>query len=323
MTDISARLALPYLQPNQAQKHVTHNEALSRLDVLVQLTLETLGATTPPGSPVEGAVYGLGAAPTGAWAGQPGALAARIDGAWLYFVPQAGWRAWSKAEAALFVYTGGDWANVSGAVDFDNLDGVGIGTSSDPINRLAVSSEATLLNNAGAGHQLKLNKAAAGDTASLLYQTGFSGRAEMGLAGNDDFSVKVSPDGGTWTEAMRMDATTGMTRVTGIRGVTLSLDDDSVATIIPPSAGGFVFITITDDTYPQAAHSAILVYDVGGSPALQTMAAGSLLNNQGSTVLTGTTGPDGRTNVSAQTGSLLLENRFGNTRDFNLTFIGG
>ncbi len=54
---------------------------------------------------------------------------------------------------------------------------------------------ATLLNHDGAGHQLKINKAAAGDTASLLYQDAFSGRAELGLAGDDDFHFKVSPDG--------------------------------------------------------------------------------------------------------------------------------
>ena len=54
-----------------------------------------------------------------------------------------------------------------------------------------------------------LNKAGVAETASLLYQTAFSGRAEMGLAGNDDFSIKVSPDGTTFTEALRVDAATG------------------------------------------------------------------------------------------------------------------
>lgn len=323
MTDISARLALPYLQPSQAQKHVTHNEALGRLDILVQLTLETLGAVTPPASPAEGAVYGLGAAPTGDWAGQPGALAAFVDGGWLYFAPQAGWRAWAKAEAALFVHTGGGWVNVSGEVDFDNLDGVGIGTSSDPINRLAVSAQATLLNNAGAGHQVKINKAAAGDTASLLYQTGFSGRAEMGLAGNDDFSVKVSADGGTWTEAMRVDAATGMTEMVGMRGTTVTLADDTVTTVVPPLAGGFVFVIVTDDEYPQASYSGIMAYDVGVSPLLQSLALGPQISNQGTAALTGTTGPDGRVNLAATTSGLRVENRFGSTRSINLTFIGG
>ena len=54
-----------------------------------------------------------------------------------------------------------------------------------------------------------MNKAEPGQTASLLFQTGFSGRAEIGLAGNDDVSVKVSADGGTWRDALSVQAATG------------------------------------------------------------------------------------------------------------------
>ncbi|PRZ44691.1 DUF2793 domain-containing protein [Tritonibacter scottomollicae] len=44
----SDRLDLPYLMPAQAQKHVTHNDALHRLDLVVQLVLEELERDTPP-----------------------------------------------------------------------------------------------------------------------------------------------------------------------------------------------------------------------------------------------------------------------------------
>ncbi|HEV2652996.1 MAG TPA: terminase family protein, partial [Rhizomicrobium sp.] len=50
--------------------------------------------------------------------------------------------------------------------------------------------------------QVKLNKHASADTASLLYQTNYSGRAEMGLTGDDNFHVKVSPDGASWKSAL-------------------------------------------------------------------------------------------------------------------------
>ena len=323
MSEISARLALPYLQPAQAQKHVTHNEALARLDVLVQLGVEGFDAQTPPADPPEGAVWGLGPAPTGAWDGQAGALAAFVDGGWLFFAPAAGWRAWDKAQGALFVFTGGAWVNVSGAPDLDNLPGVGVNTASDPINRLAVAAQATLLSHEGAGHQLKVNKAAPGDTASLLFQSDWSGRAEMGLAGNDDFSVKVSADGSAWTEAIRVNPANGMMRGVGLRGRTYTVADDAVLAVVPPRAGGFVFVIITDDAYPQANHSGIFAYDVGASPFLQSLARGPQMEMMGTVTLTGTTGPDGRSSVAAQGGALLIENRFGNPRDFNVTFIGG
>lgn len=72
-----------------------------------------------------------------------------------------------------------------------------------------MSSPATLLSHEGGGNQLKLNKAAVIETASLVYQTNFSGRAEMGLAGDDDFAIKVSPDGTSWTNALTVDAGSG------------------------------------------------------------------------------------------------------------------
>jgi hypothetical protein len=86
---------------------------------------------------------------------------------------------------------------------------LGINATADSTNRLAVSSAATLFNNAGAGHQVKLNKAAAGDTASFLFQTGFSGRAEFGTTGDDDFHFKVSPDGSSWHDSFTLNGVTG------------------------------------------------------------------------------------------------------------------
>lgn len=83
---------------------------------------------------------------------------------------------------------------------------IGINATPDDINRLAVMSDASLFSNAGNGHQIKLNKAAATDAGTLLFQTPWSGRAEMGLAGSDDFSIKVSGDGSNWLSALSISA---------------------------------------------------------------------------------------------------------------------
>ncbi|MCC5989160.1 MAG: DUF2793 domain-containing protein [Pararhodobacter sp.] len=210
MSDQSARLALPFIQPSQAQKHVTHNEALQILDLLVQLVVETFDATTPPSLPEEGQVWALGAAPGNEWAGQAAMLAAWVQGGWVFIAPQPGWRAWGREEEALRIWTGTQWeAPEAAAPDFDDLSGVGINTSFDATNRLSVASPATLLSHEGAGHHLKINKAASGDTASLLFQTDWSGRAEMGTAGSDDFAIKVSPDGTTWHDGLVVDRESG------------------------------------------------------------------------------------------------------------------
>lgn len=89
----SPRLDLPYLEPAQAQKHVTHNEALRGLDLLVQLTIEEFEQTSPPALPVVGQVYALGAAPSGDWDGQPNMLALREENGWRFTQPKPGWLA--------------------------------------------------------------------------------------------------------------------------------------------------------------------------------------------------------------------------------------
>ncbi|MEC3862691.1 DUF2793 domain-containing protein [Mesobacterium sp. TK19101] len=207
MSDTSANLAMPYLLPSQAQKHVTHNAALDLLDAVVQLSVESRALTVPPALPGDGARYLVAAGATGDWDGQAGQVAVARGGGWAFVAPQPGWLLHDRDTGEVLVFDGSAWARP--VPDTDNLAGVGINTGSDLVNRLAVSSPATLLSHDGAGHQLKINKAASAETASLLYQTGWSGRAEIGLAGNDDLALKVSPDGSAWTEALRTEAASG------------------------------------------------------------------------------------------------------------------
>lgn len=208
MPDSTTHLLLPYILAAQAQKHVTHNEALRILDGLVQLAVLDRDLTAPPGSPADGDRYIVASGATGDWAGWDLNVALWTDGAWLRLPPRVGWRAWVEDESVLLVYNGTGWIGTT-PDELQNLELLGVRTTADATNRLAVSSPATLLNHAGSGHQLKLNKAAASDTASLLFQTGFSGRAEMGTAGSDDFSVKVSADGSAWFTALEADGASG------------------------------------------------------------------------------------------------------------------
>ncbi len=284
-------LALPYILAAQAQKHVTHNEAIRALDCLVQLAVESRTLTTPPSSPAEGARYIVAASPSGAWSGKAGKIAAFQDGAWTFYAPKEGWVAWIAADSALVIYAAGAWtlfagsggggggglsapvansslANMANATikgrtsagsgapedlsgaqatalldafvasggshkkglvpdpgatagttkflredatwaDLANVPLVGVNATADATNKLAVKSPASLFDNTGNGHQLKINKAAASDTASQLYQTNYSGRAEIGLTGDDDFHFKVSPDGSNWYEGIRIARSNG------------------------------------------------------------------------------------------------------------------
>jgi hypothetical protein len=385
--DNTPNLQLPYLIAAQAQKHVTHNEALRSLDAIVQLLVLDKDLASPPGSPTDGSRYIVAASPSGAWAGQAGKVAAWQDAAWVFYTPREGWLTWVADEDKIYAYTGSAWAEfVSGAgslhhvvedtapqlggnldanghnVDFGNGKGItddagneqllfrktasavnqvgitnaatgnapqvaaegddaninlklrgkgtgfvdldklgfadgkgvtddagneqllfrktasavnqvavtnaatgnapqlaaegddtnislklrgkgtgfvdadklGVNATADTTNRLAVKSAASLLDNVGNGHQQKINKAAAGDTASTLYQTNYSGRAEFGLTGDDNFHVKVSPDGSAWKEAIVVDRTDG--RV-AMGAPDASLTTDGLQVHAPNTAG--------------------------------------------------------------------------------------
>lgn len=205
----TARLNLPYIAPQQAQKQVTYNEAMQALDTLVQPAVQSRTVTSPPGSPAEGDAYVVPASATGGWAGHDQKLAAFVDGAWTFRPAAAGWLAYVADSAEIVIFHSGTWSTLvtNGGASLAKL---GINATADLTNRLAVAADATLLSHDGSSHRVKLNKAAAADTASLLLQTGLSGRAELGLAGDDDFHLKVSATGSSWIEALVIARATGL-----------------------------------------------------------------------------------------------------------------
>ena len=173
MTD-TPNLALPFIEGGQAQKHVTHNEALRILDALVQLAVLDRTRTAPPSSPVEGQRHVVAAAATGAWAGHAGAIAAWQDGGWAYLVPKPGWHLWSIADGGLLVFDGTAWQFASVAA-IDGIAHAGVNTTADSSNRLSVRSNAALFAaidaaDGGSGDiRLQLSKEATARTASLVF----------------------------------------------------------------------------------------------------------------------------------------------------------
>jgi hypothetical protein len=333
MSENSPLLALPYIQPAQAQKHVTHNEALRILDGVTHLSVLDATLTAPPALPQEGDRYLVRGTGSGAWSGHDQAVAVWSDSAWHFFAPGVGWRADVAASGDVLRFDGLAWvpdpANGLRKEDLQNLDGVGIGTTADAVNRLAVSSEATLLDHDGAGHQVKVNKAAAGDTASLLFQTGYSGRAEMGTAGSDDFAIKVSADGVTYNTGLSVDADSGAVRLGTGQSYFLDvfiLDQSVYSFDIPwsnPSrmmiwlsvniGGRFYLVAVTGTMTGEGNFSEIFA----SPPASLNFLTGPL---------TGTTGPDGAINLSIESTAggpkMYVENRLGSNRLFTLSTMG-
>jgi hypothetical protein len=109
MNDSTARHALPLIAPGQAQKEVSHNEALAALDLLVQPAVSGVGVNVPPDAPVEGECWIVGPTPSGAWSGHTHALAGWTAGGWRFAAPREGMAVWIGGTAGCARYTEGAW----------------------------------------------------------------------------------------------------------------------------------------------------------------------------------------------------------------------
>ncbi len=89
--------------------------------------------------------------------------------------------------------------------NIDNAARLGIGTT-DTGNALSVSAPTVLFSNSG-DVRTTLSKGAAANTASFNFQDNFSTRAQIGLLGNDSFTISMSPDGSTFNNAFAADST--------------------------------------------------------------------------------------------------------------------
>lgn len=329
MSQMSPFLSLPYLQPAQAQKHVTHNEALRILDAVTQLSVISADLTIPPAQLAVGERYIVAAPATDAWAGQEQKIAVWMDNIWQFFAPSIGWRADIAASGAQLRFDGSGWQDTAEVLDLQNLPAVGVNTSADPTNKLAVAADATLLNHDGGGHQLKLNKAGPGDTASLLFQTGFSGRAEMGTAGADDFAIKVSPDGSTFKTGLSIDADTAAVQVNSGQMFfedVFILNDTAWSVDIPWSNPSRIMMWVSVNLEGRF----YLVSVTGSLTGANNF--GQMFENPPGTMnfltgpLGGTTGPVGGINLAIDvTGAvpkLFVENRLGSNRLFTLSTLG-
>jgi len=109
MSDATARFSLPLIASGQAQKEMFHNEALTRIDALLEPVVETVALDDPPASPVPGQCWIVGATPSGAWTGQARSIAAWTDGGWRFLAPVVGTTVWSRADALFVHFDGSNW----------------------------------------------------------------------------------------------------------------------------------------------------------------------------------------------------------------------
>ena len=175
----------------------------------------------------------------------------------------------------------GKWTIVSRATS--NLGPVGIGTAADPSNPLSVYGGSALFN--GANFNFTINKSASANTASMIFQDGFSARAQLGLTGDDNFHFKVSPNGSTWLDAFDINASSGQASFNygigagealswrnRLRNSTFCVNQRAVAGNVTLAAGAY-----GHDGVKAGAAGATYTFAASGLDTTLTISAGSLI----------------------------------------------
>jgi len=127
--DTTKTFSLPFLQPGQALKTITHNEALQRLDTGLYMSVSEMAAAELPLEPEDGHTLILSDTPTLDLAAHSGNIAVYRAGDWTWFKPSPGWIIWDSMDQELRVFDGNIWVSGSHQTTADMLPKLGVNTS--------------------------------------------------------------------------------------------------------------------------------------------------------------------------------------------------
>lgn len=215
MTDNSPNLDLHYLLASQAQKHVTFNELINKIDALLMLSVNSHTLDVPPSNPTEGNSYIVPPSATGVWQNQISKIAIWQNLGWSFISPNNGFLAFSKQDGELYLYNNG-WNKLSNVIEqqtqISSLSQLAVGTAPSATNPLSVKANSVLFSakyssDSGDGNlRIKINKELDSNIASFIFQKNWSGFAEFGLLGDNYFGIKTSSDGSNWINPFKIDA---------------------------------------------------------------------------------------------------------------------
>jgi hypothetical protein len=212
-------LGLPLLATAQAQKHVTMNDALMRLDALSVPSVISASLSSPSAIAVEGDAYLIGPSPSNVWSGHEGGLAFFVNDGWSFAVPRSGWRLWLLDQGRHTTFVGDRWVDDLSGPFIDGAYGaLRMNTHDLELTEASVNSTPTMIPAGSIVHcvSARVIEEITGDLVSWRlgvansnnrYGNGM-GRAKnstaVGLTGSpltyySDEVVQVEPNGGQFT----------------------------------------------------------------------------------------------------------------------------
>jgi hypothetical protein len=139
----TVNLGLVTLEANQYNPEITYNSNLEVLDILTVLSVLSIGANSPPVSPVNGDSHIIGLSPTGSWSGKANYIAYYYNG-WKYITPKVGWSATNSVTKEINIFDGNYWNSVSSYVEIDSKTTNYTLTASDSGKVILINSSSNL-----------------------------------------------------------------------------------------------------------------------------------------------------------------------------------
>jgi hypothetical protein len=103
------RLKLPFIYSGQAQKEITHNEALNLLDVLVGTVACDIGVDKPPAEASTCELYIIGENPTAEFAGHSNEIAQKLESGWRFIAAPKWLIVTIDLDGSRYTYNGKVW----------------------------------------------------------------------------------------------------------------------------------------------------------------------------------------------------------------------
>ena len=104
------RLKLPLIHSNQAQKEITHNEALQMLDGIINPVVEAVSIAHPPEDSKAGELMLVGVQAEGMFSGHENKLAQNLgNNGWRFYSPSKWQKVTLEATGEEYVFDGKSW----------------------------------------------------------------------------------------------------------------------------------------------------------------------------------------------------------------------
>jgi len=201
---VTNNIALTLLEQSQAQKEITINEALSRIDALLNIGAIDKDLNTPPTTPMAGDAYIISASPTGAWSGKAKQFT-YFDQIWRFIQPKEGMSVWVKDEDKQYIFDGANWLgnNFSSPVIIGEIE-IPAGSNAAPSLNFTGDKDTGIAKSGGADsfsfisggqEQVRINYTAS--TTNYIALTGANASAPKIYAdgSSTNIDLKISPKG--------------------------------------------------------------------------------------------------------------------------------